>query len=1776
MEVDEFTYQNDDYLVVFAAGNSGPYLRTVGSPATSKNSLSVGSSSNTRDSYIEHGYGLCYNLSMRVRVSDDMRGNNTQGHEKLVDILPAGFGSTLCAHDDALPSYSDSVAVLDVYRMSRAEERYFCTDPIHSSAGCPSFADDTSTPTWAVVNSTGTLGNSNGTLTDLNSWHTIYGGDCNDCFELLPDFGFDLCIFGQNVRDQSFVGSNSYITFGQGSRAFSSYAIDQISTPSLRLGAGDRSYQRVYGKYVNESGDLGYMVRFEGTASVRGVPGRPNIVWEVIFWSNQSIIMSVPTFPDSDRYCQWSRCDFGLYDEYAMPAATFGYPDASVIITNFSKPVTQTVPFTSSDSAVLLVLYFNRLEYRRKCDHGVFALNAGRANFSAVVFASTSQASSAKKISSQAQTALNVSIPVMSISGMDARFFIMEYRGQYHQYGRGSSSIVKLVNMHSAFPVVSSVRSDRTFTHMDLSSFSSRGPTYPDARYKPDIVAPGQDIFSAKSDGRNNTYQCGATTGKADSSILSMSGTSMAAPGVAAAAALVRQYYMEGFHVAGNRQAAAGFHPSSALVKATILQSGHQIRQQTMIYGSYSSLRWSKPSHSPSYEQGYGLMDLSSALSFTHSPFTSYPIDRQVVDDGDHLDFCFTTESNIATDAHFRATLVWTDPPGYPYAAKALVNNLDLSIITTDGKYFYGNVPNSSDGHLDTVNNVEQITLKDLGVVAPPTAELVVRVSGTDVPEGPQVFALLVSGPVLRSNCSISSASCENQCSGNGNCKGGICICEDHFGGVDCSIPECGNGRISSNEECDDGNALSGDGCSSECRIETGFRCQNVGFFPDQISSCSKCECGCVRLTNTSGVIRSNGSHSPYSYYPCEYEIDPPSNGEIQITVETMPPGSWMYISVPCSTRYMYDSYSQCRQTVASFRPEFGMQSWTSSLSTYNGMRGIRLPMAMSKIFLRVHAREQHVISYGPAAYDVCGDGIVEGSETCEDSNTVNGDGCSSRCWLECDWDHCCTVDLSDLDNHGTFRPESWLEASLQHLIPGHEFSPNSSCMKLLVSNDREDATPTSLDLKVHGNVYSDTCPFWANQVPLSMIGPAAGSVSFSQAIPSNAISWTSCNSQYRPFSCDMELMAPGGAEQVRVIVQVELVDYDSPSEVITAVVVNGHGINSSEISQPQQADRCNQWHTLLSRAVSPSQPLQVSLSASSSVDCFCPDCFRARMILVPSNESETNVTVSWSTLPRTNYHQYAVPDLGFDFCVLGENVRESIDIYSQSFVTFGSNRSEYFAHGFREWSASNPPLPTLFVGTQIDPNSGYNYVRGVFGAPIMDQGRRGYVVRFEAYQSHYGVSGYEMKEILWEITFFEDNSIHVANARGLHDTTSIFMLTDGLGRTISRFGRQTQISSILPPTPGCGVSHASQPCSMLRVESQNFSGAVSSGKKFRSSQDLVLVHASHGTLDPWRMPIEVAFWQGVSPARCGNGLLDSDVATVFTANCRVTNSSHGVCRQNVTVPDIPSDSPLTALIDIRVKPDLFARYRDSYITDVYIDGIRVGGNYLSGYVSMSGSSQCKFMRILEYPLPSNVPGPRDVSVEILFQHDYWLRWYSDRGYPLPCYCSPCQRTVLDSTISVKLKQPTEECDDANSVNGDGCSAHCMVEHGATCTGATRYSGPSVCSGGSGVGNPGTCLVDVPYQKRNWGQDQRYLSCSFPLTWTQILKARFEDCTSSFKTGGLGSLMVEDAFESWICVPDHPCASNYPHDQYFCFVYDEQRKLFVPWGENAELGLVRP
>jgi len=54
-EIDKFAFQHPDYLCVFAAGNSGPDLKTIASPGVTKNCLTVGATLNSYDSFFREG-----------------------------------------------------------------------------------------------------------------------------------------------------------------------------------------------------------------------------------------------------------------------------------------------------------------------------------------------------------------------------------------------------------------------------------------------------------------------------------------------------------------------------------------------------------------------------------------------------------------------------------------------------------------------------------------------------------------------------------------------------------------------------------------------------------------------------------------------------------------------------------------------------------------------------------------------------------------------------------------------------------------------------------------------------------------------------------------------------------------------------------------------------------------------------------------------------------------------------------------------------------------------------------------------------------------------------------------------------------------------------------------------------------------------------------------------------------------------------------------------------------------------------------------------------------------------------------------------------------------------------------------------------------------------------------------------------------------------------------------------------------------------------------------
>ncbi|HEX4952414.1 MAG TPA: S8 family serine peptidase [Thermoanaerobaculia bacterium] len=282
-----------------------------------------------------------------------------------------------------------------------------------------------------------------------------------------------------------------------------------------------------------------------------------------------------------------------------------------------------------------------------------------------------------------------------------------------------------------------------------MASFSSCGPTS-DGRIKPDLTVPGSSIVSANNDLSITTNNCGT---------LSLSGTSMASPGAAGLSALVRQYYTDGWYPTGSEVSTDGFTPSAALLKATLVNSAVSMTGTTAI---------------PANCQGWGRVLLENALFFTGQSRKLW-----VEDDGTPFGTGSTNEDRaypftVTTSAEpLKVTLAWTDFPSTPAASPHLNNDLDL-IVSGPGGTFLGNVfsagVSATGGTADRRNTLEQVLL-----ASPATGAYTVTVRSFNVPNGPQPFALVVTGG-LAAGCSIDP-DCNDGlfCNGVETCSAGLC-----------------------------------------------------------------------------------------------------------------------------------------------------------------------------------------------------------------------------------------------------------------------------------------------------------------------------------------------------------------------------------------------------------------------------------------------------------------------------------------------------------------------------------------------------------------------------------------------------------------------------------------------------------------------------------------------------------------------------------------------------------------------------------------------------------------------------------------------------------------------------------------------------------------------------------------------------------------------------------------------------------------------------------------
>jgi hypothetical protein len=80
-----------------------------------------------------------------------------------------------------------------------------------------------------------------------------------------------------------YVGTNSYLTFGNGSIAYTSFGFNLPPYPKIMISSADNSAQRLYYVSGGSGSNRTYRIRFEGTASLTG-SDVPNMVWEMTFY----------------------------------------------------------------------------------------------------------------------------------------------------------------------------------------------------------------------------------------------------------------------------------------------------------------------------------------------------------------------------------------------------------------------------------------------------------------------------------------------------------------------------------------------------------------------------------------------------------------------------------------------------------------------------------------------------------------------------------------------------------------------------------------------------------------------------------------------------------------------------------------------------------------------------------------------------------------------------------------------------------------------------------------------------------------------------------------------------------------------------------------------------------------------------------------------------------------------------------------------------------------------------------------------------------------------------------------------------------------------------------------------------------------------------------------------------------------------------------------------------------------------------------------------------
>ena len=221
-------------------------------------------------------------------------------------------------------------------------------------------------------------------------------------------------------------------------------------------------------------------------------------------------------------------------------------------------------------------------------------------------------------------------------------------------------------------------------------------------------------------------------------------------------------------------------------------------------------------------------------------------------------------------------------------------------------------------------------------------------------------------------------------CSATGNtAPGAAASCIRTSGSV--TVVVCGNGLLQAGEACDDGNTVSGDGCSSTCTVEVavcgnGIRQGAEGCDDGNTVSWDGCSatctvevpvCGNGHRQGTEACDDGNTVSGDGCSSACTVEVAVCGNG-VRQGAEGCDDGntvSWDGCSATCAVEVPVCGNGHRQGTEAC--DDGNTVAWDGCSATCT----VEVP--------------------------VCGNGHLQGTEACDDGNTASGDGCSSTCTVE-------------------------------------------------------------------------------------------------------------------------------------------------------------------------------------------------------------------------------------------------------------------------------------------------------------------------------------------------------------------------------------------------------------------------------------------------------------------------------------------------------------------------------------------------------------------------------------------------------------------------------------------------------------------------------------------------------------------------------------------------------------------------------------------------------